>query len=331
MCLIYNKILKVTGMICVFILCMLPLSGCQNTEKKDDNKLNIVTVDFVQYDFVRSICKDSADVKMIMKPGAEIHGYEPSLSDISLIRNADVFIYNGGESDVWVEKILDSFDSSSIATLKLMDYALLLEESHSSISHSHNNRHGVHDHSGEDECEDKHGYDEHIWTSPSNAVIMLDAICKALSEKNPPMSVEYQKNKADYAKEIIGIGDKFDELCKSSERRFAIVADRFPFLYLFHEYDIDYMALFPGCSHENDANPAVIIDIIKKIKSESIPCVFYTETSDQKAADTICKETGAKKMLLHSCQRISDEDFKKGISYADIMKENYQALKEVLK
>ena len=331
MYLIYNKLSTILKTICLVFLCASVLSGCYNTAPDNNNKLNIVTVDFVQFDFVRSICKDSADVTMIMKPGAEIHGYEPSLSDITAIRNADIFIYNGGESDVWVDEILDSFDSSDLKTVRLMDYAVLLEESHSAHSHSHNSKHTIHDHSGEEECTDKHGYDEHIWTSPSNAVIMLDAICDALCLENPHMSNTYNKNKTDYVNEITNLGKEFENLCKKSEKRFAVVADRFPFLYLFHEYDIDYMAVFPGCSHENDANPSVIIDIIEKVKSDNIPLVFYTETSVQKAADTICNETGADKELLHSCQRISNEDLRNGIRYTDIMKKNFRVLAEVLK
>ena len=323
-----HSLLTIVKTVWVLLLCAI-LCSCTDAPYSENGKLNIVTVDFVQYDFARSICQNSANIKMIMKPGAEIHGYEPSLSDITTIRNADLFIYNGGESDVWIDKILESFDSKDLNTVRLMDYAVLIEEAHSAHSHSHNSQHSVHDHTGEDECTDKHGYDEHIWTSPSNAVIMLDAICNAVCDENPEMTNEYQKNKSDYAKEIMSLGNEFKKACDNSESRFAVVADRFPFLYLFHEYDIDYMAVFPGCSHENDANPSVIIDIIEKTKTNNIPCIFYTETSDQKAAETICNETGAEKKMLHSCQRISKEDFENGVRYADIMEENFKVLKEV--
>lgn len=312
----------------IFSLCT---SGCSYDYKAQNDAFSIVTVNYVQYDFARAVCGNDENITMIMKPGAEIHGFEPSLADIEAISNADVFIYNGGESDTWVENILDSIEAKNLKTVVMMNHAILLEEEHSDHSHAHSRNHEEHNHENENGvCPTKLGYDEHIWTSPKNAKCMINAICDALCKANPQNADLYKKNSAEYISKIDEIHHELKAVRSSSKTNFIAVGDKFPFLYLANEYDLDYMAAFPGCSHENDASPSVIMDIIKTVKSKNIKYVFYTESSDGKMADTICEETGAKKLLLHSAQTISPEDFKAGKTYAELMEQNTRNLKEAL-
>ena len=90
------------------------------------------------------------------------------------------------------------------------------------------------------------------------------------------------------------------------------------------------MAAFSACSPESDAGPKVIAHMIEEMKENQSDNVFYIELSNQKMADAICEHTGAKKLELHSCQSITYDDFKKGIHYTDIMKNNIKNLKEAL-
>lgn len=317
-------------LLCLLItLCLLlfTFSGCGFESKKTDDKFSVVAVSFVQYDFARAIMGNTDNLTMIMKPGAEIHSFEPSLSDIEAIKNADVFIYNGGESDTWIEKVFDSIDTNDTKKVALMDHVPLIKEHHSGHSHSHNE----HSHEGDlGECGFKLGYDEHIWTSPKNAIIMLDAICETLCSTNPEMADTYRKNADEYKSEISIIDKNLKKTASSSKSKFIAVGDRFPFLYLASGYGLKYMAAFPGCSHENDASPAVIIDIIETMKEKNIKHVFYTESSDRLMTSTVKSETGAEELLLHSCQTVSKEDFESGKTYVDIMNENTKNLKEAL-
>ncbi|MBO5370698.1 MAG: zinc ABC transporter substrate-binding protein [Clostridia bacterium] len=306
-------------------------SGCSNTEIQND-KLNIVTVIFPQYDFVRAVVGDRANVSMIMKPGAEIHGFEPSLSDIRAISDADVVIYNGGESDKWIEDVIMSVSSKDIQTIRLMDYVELLEEEHitgSSHTHIHNHAHR-HTEKDHEECESYMGIDEHIWTSPKNAIKMIDAICDLVVEADSANKNEYLSNTQKYKNEISEIDSKISRVCQDAEKNMIIVGDRFPFLYLAKEYGLEYLAAFPGCSPETDANPSVIINIINTMKNEKIKTVLCTELSDKKMARTISNETDSQIRTLHSCQNISADDFEAGVSYVDLMNENIKTLKEAL-
>lgn len=298
------------------------VSGCKSMPK-DSGKLNVVSVIFPQYDFARAIGRDVANVSMIMKPGAEIHGFEPSAADIEMIANADVFIYGGGESDAWIDNIFESLDTENIKIIRLMDYAELLSEENPNSAHSHHHEHS-------DECHNHAGYDEHIWTSPENAIASVEAICSAMCEKDAENAEIYKTNANDYISKISDVDNSFKAVTQSTGSDFIAVGDRFPFLYMAKEYNLRYVAAFSGCSPENDASPTVIVNIIETMKKEKTPVVFYTELSDGKMAATISEETGAKTLMLHSCQSVSKEDFENGKTYVDFMEENAAKLKEAL-
>ena len=101
-----KKVLKLMT-VAIMFLGVVSLTGCGKL--KDNDKLTIMATNFPGYDFARAITKDSknVEVKMLLKPGAETHDFEPTPQDIKNIKNSDIFIYVGGESDEWIEDILD--------------------------------------------------------------------------------------------------------------------------------------------------------------------------------------------------------------------------------
>ena len=90
------------------------LVGCTNTPAEESDKLNIVATVFPQYDFARQIAKDFADIHMLLPPGGESHGFEPTTSDIIAISECDVFIYTGGESDTYIDTILETVNNDDM-------------------------------------------------------------------------------------------------------------------------------------------------------------------------------------------------------------------------
>ena len=97
-------------------------TGCENQAENNtikSDKVSIVTTIFPYYDFVKNIAGDKADIKLLLSPGNEPHNYEPSPSDIVAIENCDIFIYNGGESDEWVESMLSSLENDEMKQLKM--------------------------------------------------------------------------------------------------------------------------------------------------------------------------------------------------------------------
>ena len=144
--------------------------GHREQNKTNENgRLSVVTTIFPPYDFVREIAGDCVDLKMLLKPGEESHSYEPTPQDMIAIENSDVFIYVGGENDVWVEDILSSMPDKDRVSIRLLDCVETEEEEHvegmkEPAGDSHHEMHGEEEHEGS-----VHEIDEHVWTSPVNA------------------------------------------------------------------------------------------------------------------------------------------------------------------
>ena len=324
------------------------LTACSNQDKADAHKLKIVTTNFAEYDFARQITGDKADVKMLLKPGAESHSYEPSPQDIKTIQDSDLFVYVGGDSDEWVGDILESMDKKP-NTFKLMDAVDLMEEEvKEGMVHEHHHDDkdccDEHEHEHEHEHEehaDKHEHeheehadepemDEHVWTSPVNAIKIVEKMSAEIIKLDPNNADTYKKNTEEYIKKLQKLDGEFREVVKNGKRKEIVVGDRFPFLYFVKEYGIEYYAAFPGCSKDTDTNPATIAFLTEKVKEDNIPVVFHIELSNEQMSKAIAEATGAKSELLNAVHNISDEDFKKGVTYIDLMEHNVEVLKEAL-
>ena len=323
-------------------------NGIKNKQvvEKNDDKLQIVVTSFPQYDFARAVAGDNADIEMLIKPGVETHSYEPTPDDIQKIQNADLFIYNGGENDEWVDGILDSIDMSKTETLKLEDCVTLIEEDETvglegveTHSHDHNHDHDHdhdHDHEDGEEHEDHdHSttdieYDEHVWTSPLNAIKIVKNINTILNQLDEENADKFNENAQQYIDEIKDIDSQIRDIVKHAKRKTLVFGDRFPFKYFVEEYGLDYKAAFPGCSDEMEPSAETVSYLVNFIRKENIPVILYVELSSQKVADTLANETGAKTMCLNSAHNLTQQDFESGVTYVSIMKENIKTLKAAL-
>ena len=309
------------------------LSGGQTAN--NDKKISIITSSFPPYDFANQIVGDLAEVTMLLPPGGDSHSYEPSLKDMAKISNADIFIYVGGESDVWVDRILSTVDTSNMKIITLMDCVEVVEEEikegmttdeHDHDEHDDHDGHYEHKH---DNTEHEPEYDEHVWTSPRNAVLIVEKITSALLNLDDNSS-EYLKNKLAYIDKLTELDHEFTEIVAYSKRKTIVFGDRFPFRYFVEAYGLDYYAAFPGCSDDTEPSIKTVSFLIDKVKTEKIPVVFHAEMGNVKMATTIAKDAGAEVRQFHACHNISKDEFTAGVSYIDIMKENAKVLKEAL-
>jgi zinc transport system substrate-binding protein len=180
------------------------------------------------------------------------------------------------------------------------------------------------------EEEQEHAYDEHVWTSPRNAKLIVQRISDTLCGADPANAIVYKQNTDLYLSKLDELDAKFQAVIDGAARKTIVFGDRFPFRYLADAYGLTYFAAFPGCSTETEASAATVKFLSDKITAENIPVVFHIELSNMKMADTISEATGAKVLLLHACHNISKEDFQLGKTYLDIMTSNAEALKEAL-
>ncbi|MBO3445779.1 metal ABC transporter substrate-binding protein [Clostridium sp. CCUG 7971] len=321
------------------------LTGCTNTKNKEDDKnktslkkdkLHIVTTLFPQYDFVKQIAGDKADVKLLLSPGQDSHSFEPTPEDIIAIQNADVFIYNGGEAEAWIDKVIDSIDTKKVNIIKMMDYVKAVKEEEVEGMEPEDE----HDHEKEEleqngennnqDHEDEEEYDEHIWTSPKNAIRMVEGIKDTLVKVDNINSKGYNTNYEKYIKELEKLDKLLIDTVSKAKRKMLVFGDKFPFRYLVDDYGLTYRAAFNGCSTQTEPSIETVTYLINKVKENKIPAIYHIEMSNKKIAKTISEETGAKVLLLHSAHNVTKEEFNKGITYIDIMNNNITNLKEGL-
>ncbi|MDR1252297.1 MAG: metal ABC transporter substrate-binding protein, partial [Treponema sp.] len=241
----------------VSITMALPAGGRKDTGRQD-GKTNVVTTIFPPYDFVREVAGDKVNLTMLLKPGAESHSYEPTPQDIITVQNCDVFIYVGGESDAWVERILESKDTGRMEIVTLMDCVEVVEEVIVE---------GMQDEEEGEDSEEEVEYDEHVWTSPKNAKLIVQKIADTLKQRDPANAAAYEKNTASYLARLTDLDASFQNMIDGANRKTVIFGDRFPFRYFADAYGLNYFAAFPGCSTETECSASTIAFLIDKVRA----------------------------------------------------------------
>ena len=306
---------------------------------RSEARISVVTTIFPPYDFVREIAGDRVELKMLLKPGEESHSYEPTPQDIIAIQESDVFIYTGGENDVWVEDILSSMPEGGRLTLRMIDCVDTVEEEHvEGMKESPGHDHDDHEEDdadpyGGEAGEDTHSVheiDEHVWTSPVNAALIVERIKEILIQADPSGEAVYEENAAAYEEELAKLDQEFRDVADHARRKLLIFGDRFPFRYFADEYGLDYYAAFPGCAGDTEPSAATMAFLIDKVKEEKVPAVLKMELSNDDIANAIAEATGTEVKVFYSCHNLSAEDFESGETYLSMMQKNVETLKEVL-
>ena len=302
----------------------LTLCACAPTgEDAEDGRLQVVCSLFPYYDFVREIGGAYVSPHLLVAAGREAHSFEPTPMDVIRVSRADVFVYNGGEGEQWVDEILDSAGENIPTVLRMMDYADTLTEEplagHDDADHDH----ADHDHDSDDI-----EYDEHIWTSPVQAMKLCRAICDALCAADPAHAAAYRSNLQEYLGQLAELDAAFRQVCSGKKRSLLVFGDRFPLLYFCREYGLDYRAAFHGCSSDTEPSLYTLKFLIDKVNEQDIPVVYALELSSRKVADAIAETTGAKVETFYSCQTVSQADWAAGEGYVSLMRRNVAALRE---
>ena len=303
------------------LFCLACFSSCQRPEE-GDGKIKVLGTVFPPYDFAREIGGERADAEMLMPPGADSHSYTgENPADILKIEECDLFIYVGGETDSeWVERVLWRIEKAGghvPVTLALCDVCELTGEDDAGILESE---------SGTDEYE----ADEHVWTSPRNAALAVEAIRAAMCELDKENSEYYTDRAERYITELYGLDSSFREVFDNTDTKTFVFADRFPFRYFANEYGLECYAAFNGCASESEPSPTTIVRLCEIVKEKNLSHIFYIETSNSGVPSAISKATGAVPLLLHSCHTVSEKELEDGATYLGLMKNNLENVKEAL-
>lgn len=326
----------------MFLFCL--LSGCGRAESGEEpgdgeggRKLKVAATLFPYYDFVRQVAGDQVELSLVIPAGMDSHSFEPTPRDIRTMQEADVIIANGGAMEHWVDQVVDSFDREDQTVVIMMDHVDAVEEEivegmeHSDEGHVHVHEDGEEDgHLEEDESQYEIEYDEHIWTSPVNAMRMVDVIAETLTERDPDHGAMYQAGAAAYLEELERLDKEFREVRDSAVHDMIVMGDKFPLRYFADTYGLRYRAAFSGCSSDTEPSARTIAYLIDKVKEEGLPVIYYLELSSHRVAEIIGEETGAVPLLFHSCHNVTRRQFEEGVTYLELMEQNVKNLREGL-
>ena len=306
----------VTGVAALF-------AGCASTAgptPAEDGRITVVCTNFAGYDLARGLVTNyrksggegQVDLILLGKDGQDMHSYEPTAADIITISTADLLISVGAEQ--WLDATVASSGNQSLLRVSMMEACDTLADHHD------------HAHGADDEACALIGADEHVWLSVENAIRINEAIEDALCKVDPENAYVWEPCGEAYRAELTALWADYTAMMANAVRHTVVIADRYPFAYLFRDLGLECVAAFPGCSSETSASFATQTLLIEKTKEWNLPYIFVIEGSDGKVAATVAAETGADILTLDSMQVVTNRE----TTYLHIMRQNLENLKKAL-
>jgi manganese transport system substrate-binding protein len=249
------------------------LSGCGSSPDRStqtDRKV-ILTTFTVLADMARNVAGDKVNVESIVKPGAEIHGYEPTPSDLSRGQGAIAILDNGFNLERWATRFYNSFPKVPHITLSEGVQPVEI---------------------GSDAYKGKPN--PHAWMSPKNALIYVENIRKALGKIDPANAKTYDTNASTYSQQIRALDAKLKQAVATipADKRYLVSCEG-AFTYIARDYGLTEVYIWP-VNAEQQATPKQVERVIDTVRAKQIPAVFCESTVDNRAQRQVAKETGAK-------------------------------------
>ncbi|EMQ2082585.1 iron/manganese ABC transporter substrate-binding protein YfeA [Yersinia enterocolitica] len=242
----------------------------ENQPNDSDKKFKIVTTFTIIQDIAQNVAGDAAIVESITKPGAEIHDYQPTPRDIVKAQSADLILWNGMNLERWFERFFENIKDvpSAVVTDGIIPLPI---------------REGPY----------KGIPNPHAWMPPSNALIYIENIRKALVEHDPAHAETYNRNAKTYAEKIAALDAPLRErLSRIPQEQRWLVTSEGAFSYLAKDYGFKEVYLWP-INAEEQGSPQQVRRVIDTMRTNKIPVIFSESTISDKPARQVSKETGA--------------------------------------
>lgn len=294
-------------MIATVFITVLVLSACQENTDTPNDKIQVVTTLFPQYDMVRSLAGDNVDLSLTLPSGVSAHTYEPTPQTVISILNADIFIYSSSMLEPWVDNVLESNDIGDLVVIDLSDYVILLEDE-------------------EEEQEDEHSHDvdPHYWSDPLNAKLMVNAIAVALINELPEESDSIGTAKEEYLHELEELHESFVHLKEERTVDVVMHGGHNAIGYFIDRYNLEYMNPYEGFSTDAEPTPAKISEMIDNMEDNNISYLFSETLVSQNVANVIQEQTGATILYIYSLGGISKDEFDAGLTFLEMMEHNLE-------
>ena len=287
-------------------LIFLTTNSCKRTSfEKETNKEVILASFTVLADIIENVAKDEFVVKSITKPGVEVHGYQPTPSDLIKASKAFVFIDNGFGFELWAEKFVSNLQIKRVSISNRLEPIFISEDFY------------------------KGKPNPHAWISPKRGMIYVDVIVDSLSELKPSEAESFKNNGQIYKNKIAKIDKDFSLFINNLEKnnRYLVTCEG-AFSYLTNDYGLKEAYLWP-VNAESQITPKRMARTISLVKNKNIPSVFCESTVSNESQMVVASETGAKfggDLFVDSLS----QDNKSANTYLKMLKQNLTLIKKGL-
>ncbi|SDX05452.1 metal ABC transporter substrate-binding protein [Paenibacillus sp. CF384] len=291
----------------------LVLSGCSaNKEEAAEGKLKVVTTFYPMYEFSKQVAGDHADVIALIPSGVEPHDWEPSAKDMAVLKEADVFVYNG-IVEGWAEDAIASASNEKRIVVEATD-GIALVEGNEEDEHGHE--------------EEEHGLDPHVWLSPVLAQHEVSAIEAALVKADPAHEDDYKQNAQAYIDKLKDLDQAYKDGLKNTKSK-DFITQHAAFGYLAQEYGLRQIPI-AGLSPEQEPSPEEMAEVVEFAKKHQVNTIFFETLVQPKVAEVVANEIGAKTDVLNPLEGLTDDDLNHNRDYISVMQINLEALKRAL-
>jgi len=234
-------------------------------------KMKVVTTFTVLADMASNVAGDAAEVVSITKPGAEIHGYEPTPRDIVRASGADLVLWNGMNLELWFEQFLSHLGDKPSATLT--DGIVPISIASGTYEGKPN---------------------PHAWMGLNNALVYIDNIANAFSKHDPSNATTYAANAAAYKDKLRATIEPLRaRITTIPESERWLVTCEGAFSYLARDFGLKELYLWP-MNADQMGTPQQVRKVIDGVRENKIPVVFCESTVNTAPAKQVARETGAK-------------------------------------
>jgi manganese transport system substrate-binding protein len=256
----------------LLLLGSIVLSSCSQSPppKPIGGKPMVLTTFTVLADMTRNVAGDRIIVESITKPGAEVHGYQPTPSDLVRSQGAQLIFDNGLNLERWADRFYENLPRVTHVTLSKGVVPISITDDR-----------------------DRGKPNPHAWMSPANALIYVEQIRQALTQLDPAGQDSYKRNAAIYSDQVRAIDRKLrTALVALPVERRSLVTCEGAFSYVARDYSMAEHYLW-AVNAEQQATPQRIKQTIEVVKTRKIPAVFCESTVNADAQRQVAKESGA--------------------------------------
>ncbi len=286
-------------------------------------KVKVVTSIFPLYDFASQVGGDLVDVKLLLPPGVEAHGFSPTPHDMVTVTRADLFLYLSDILEPWAGTIVAALGADKGKVVEVGKEIMNTKDGHA----DRGKRNSTDDHI---DGHPRASGDPHIWLDPHMAVEMVKVIEIVLSEVDPEHSEIYRNNSRVYIKELELFDAGTEQILRNCKVRTIISGGHFAFGSFAKRYRLTAVSPFRGYSPNAQPSPKAIAELVKIVRRTGSTVIFHEELIQPKVARIVARETGGRLMLLHGVHNVSREELEQGETYLSLMKKNVQNLKQSL-